>query len=289
MNDLGTTAALRSGSTFRHPRAPWLRRLGARVVLVALAGLAAVAALLISPLPAHGHTPTQALTAVLVICVCKGIAFELFRLPRVRWSLFSLPDAVTLSLGNTGGTLLAAASWSVSLSGRPPAALMWLDWLHCQVLLCAVLAGARLWEEKRRHQNTSADKSTVLIYGAGNSGAALLRQIQSGRRAGYRVVGFVDDDPGKLRQSVRTTTVLGPADDLPRLVRLLGVEELLVAIPRLSEDRRNQIRLRAAMAGTTITFASPWEDVMAEVSNLSATDPNAGDMEISLANRVVQA
>ena len=283
MNDLGTITALRSSA------APWLRRLGARVVLVAFAGLAAAAALLIAPPPSPDHNRADALAAVLVIGTCKWIAFELFRLPRVRWNQFGLPDAVAVTLANTGGALLAAASWSTLLAGRPAANLLWLDWLHCQILLCAVLAGARLLAEKRRHRETPADKSTILIYGAGNSGTALLRQIQAGRRTGYRVVGFIDDDPAKLYQSVRMTAVLGTGNDVPHLVRLLGIEELLVAIPRLSEARRNQLRLYAEVAGATIKFASPGRDAtMPEVSSVNSTDPHAGEIEISLTEEPFQ-
>ena len=283
MNNLGTAPALQPSAAI------WLRRVGSRIVLVGFAGLAAAAALLTAPPPSPDHNQADALTAVLVIGACKWIALELFRLPRVRWNQFGLPDAVAVTLANTGGALLAAASWSTLLAGRPAANLLWLDWLHCQVLLCAVLAGARLLAEKRRHRETPADKSTVLIYGAGNSGTALLRQIQSGRRTGYRVVGFIDDDPAKLYQSLRMTPILGTGSDIPHLVRLLGIEKLLVAIPRLSEARRNQVRLYAEMAGAAIQFASLGRDGMiTEVSHTNSTHRQAGDLEVALAEEPFQ-
>ena len=137
-----------------------------------------------------------------------------------------------------------------------------------------------MWAEKRKGRDAPADKRSVLIYGAGDCGAELLKQIQSGRRTGYRVLGFIDDDPSKLNQSVRMTPVLGTRDDLTRLVRPLGIEELLVAIPEISEVRKQQLQLISEVSGTAIQFISPGRDVIVAKQNQTAwTHPPAGDTD----------
>ena len=255
--------------------------MGSRVVLGALAGLAAAVAFLFAqPTAPLDGSRSEILAAVLVLAAGKWISFELFRLPRLRWSRFGLPDALAVSLANIGGIVLAAVSWSSFLPSRPTATLLWLDWLHCQVLICGVLAGARMLAERRKGRDTPADESSVLIYGAGECGAELLKQIQSGRRTGYRVLGFIDDDPSTRNQSVRMTPVLGTRDDLTRLVRLLGIEELLVAIPELSEVRKQQLLLISEMSGTAIQFILPGRDTIVAQQNQTAwTDMPAGDMD----------
>ncbi len=168
----------------------------------------------------------------------------------------------------------------VHYTSLPTVTLLWFDWLHCQVLICGILAGARMWAEKRKGRDAPADKRSVLIYGAGDCGAELLKQIQSGRRTGYRVLGFIDDDPSKVNQSVRMTPVLGTWDDLVRLIRLLDIEELLVAIPQTSEVRKQQLRLISEMSGTAIQFISPGRDAIVAKQNQTAwTHPPAGDTD----------
>ncbi|MCA1787517.1 MAG: hypothetical protein LC657_16210 [Desulfobacteraceae bacterium] len=45
-------------------------------------------------------------------------------------------------------------------------------------------------------------KIPVLIYGAGNAGEKLFREISENRRLRYRVVGFGDDDPHKTGRTI---------------------------------------------------------------------------------------
>src|SRR5262245_36373948 len=62
----------------------------------------------------------------------------------------------------------------------------------------------------------------VLLYGTGEAGAAVLRDIRRDPGLGLRVVGLIDDDPRCRGLSLHGLAVLGDGDDIPRLVETLG-------------------------------------------------------------------
>ena len=89
----------------------------------------------------------------------------------------------------------------------------------------------------------------VLIIGAGNAGSLLLREIQNRPDLGLHVVGFLDDDPAMQGRTIDGLSILGPAEDLRRLVSELRVDEVIVALPSASADKVRRVLNDAADAG----------------------------------------
>ncbi len=73
--------------------------------------------------------------------------------------------------------------------------------------------------------------TNVMIVGAGDAGALLLRQIQANSSMNLNVVGFVDDDSGKQNRRLHDVPVLGFHWDLPELIAQHQVKQLIIAMP----------------------------------------------------------
>ena len=71
----------------------------------------------------------------------------------------------------------------------------------------------------------------VLIAGAGDAGALVVREMQRNPQANLNPVGFVDDDPAKQKQEIHGTPVIGKLDELARLIDVKKVDEVIIAIP----------------------------------------------------------
>ena len=71
----------------------------------------------------------------------------------------------------------------------------------------------------------------ALIYGAGDAGISLLKEIRNNPRLSYRVMGFVDDHAGKRGLSVFGVAVLGGGENIRSLVKRHDVKTILIAIP----------------------------------------------------------
>jgi len=81
-------------------------------------------------------------------------------------------------------------------------------------------------------------QSIALIYGAGSAG----RQLASGliSNHGMLVKGFIDDDPHLQGSTINGISVY-PNTNLEDLIHRLDITDLLLAIPSVSQDRRNEI------------------------------------------------
>lgn len=71
----------------------------------------------------------------------------------------------------------------------------------------------------------------VLIVGAGDSGAVILREIQSNPGRGLKVVGLIDDDPAKQHMHIHNVPILGNRYAIPGLVAHHEVEQIIIAMP----------------------------------------------------------
>jgi len=76
----------------------------------------------------------------------------------------------------------------------------------------------------------------ILIVGSGEFAVEIARETLQRKDAGYRVVGFVDNDPALVGKSLINPKVIGLTSELASLVKRENIDRLVVAI----NDRRGQ-------------------------------------------------
>jgi FlaA1/EpsC-like NDP-sugar epimerase len=113
------------------------------------------------------------------------------------------------------------------------------------VFLVGVRALARSVYERRPlaafHRGRKGER-TVLIAGAGDGGRMVIREIMRNRELGLLPVGFVDDDPLKLRLRIDGVRVRGNTEgDLPRILDEAEPDEVIIAIPSAPGSTRARI------------------------------------------------
>jgi len=68
-----------------------------------------------------------------------------------------------------------------------------------------------------------------------------------GRSKEWRVIGLLDDDPGKRRMILHDSKVLGRIDELPALAKKLGVVHAIIAMPSVNHSvRRHALEICSA-------------------------------------------
>jgi len=89
----------------------------------------------------------------------------------------------------------------------------------------------------------------ILIVGSGSFAVEIARETLNRPDAGFRVVGFVDNDPELVGKSLINPKVIGLTSELASLVKREGIDRLVVAIG----DRRGQFPtqelLRLSLSG----------------------------------------
>ena len=96
-----------------------------------------------------------------------------------------------------------------------------------------------------KHRTTSDDaKKKILIIGAGDAGAAMLREIQSTEKISYKAVGFLDDDLSKHNTYIQGVKVLGSTSEVKKFTEETGAELIIIAIPSASAQTIKSISQR---------------------------------------------
>lgn len=81
----------------------------------------------------------------------------------------------------------------------------------------------------------------VAIVGAGSAGVQLLDELQGDSARRYSVECFFDDDPSKLHHRIHGVEVKGTLKDMPERLKAMDIREVIVAIPSISEERRQEL------------------------------------------------
>lgn len=81
----------------------------------------------------------------------------------------------------------------------------------------------------------------TLVIGAGEAGRTIARQIMVENPRSHVVCCFVDDNPYKKGRTVEGINVEGNRYSIPALVSKYGIEEILLAIPTIDDENKEEI------------------------------------------------
>jgi FlaA1/EpsC-like NDP-sugar epimerase len=89
----------------------------------------------------------------------------------------------------------------------------------------------RVQLKKHNGNGNGKKKRPVLLIGAGRAGLLAAKEIEARGDLDLEIKGFVDDDRAKIGRSVvQGQKVLGTTQNLPRLVRSLGIDHVVITI-----------------------------------------------------------
>ena len=112
------------------------------------------------------------------------------------------------------------------------------------ILMFMFLAGSRMAFRLFRQilpAPHAVDGRRVLIYGAGDGGELLLRELLNNRELQYSPVGFLDDDPAKRGKVIHGLKVFGGNGDLGEICKRQQVNELLISSSKMSAARLEEV------------------------------------------------
>jgi FlaA1/EpsC-like NDP-sugar epimerase len=195
-----------------------------------------------------GPSKRHLLSALLIWAVVKVGVFHLFSLDRGWWRYTSVPDLLRLITGNTVASTAASAAILLLAAPGFPRSIYILDFLLCVSMTAGIRLGVRVNFEISRSHGFAPGKRT-LIFGAGDAGVALLREIRQNSALAYQVLGFIDDDPSKTGRRIHQAPVLGRGADLSSIVKNHDIEVILIALPSASGLEMTHILNQCSDAG----------------------------------------
>jgi UDP-GlcNAc:undecaprenyl-phosphate GlcNAc-1-phosphate transferase len=106
------------------------------------------------------------------------------------------------------------------------------------------LAGSRMAFRLFRQLVPAVSKQNgrrVLIYGAGDGGELLLRELRNNRELRLAPIGFLDDDPAKSGKVIHGLRVFGGNGDLRSVCAQHEIDEIVISSMKMSEERIQEI------------------------------------------------
>jgi FlaA1/EpsC-like NDP-sugar epimerase len=190
--------------------------------------------------------------AVFLVILLKPPVFYFSGLHRNLRMFAEVRDMMHLLAASAGASALAAVAAAVFI-GRIPLSLWLIDFLVCYLGAVLIRYSARIYHEAISDRYAPKRKG-ILIYGAGQAGATLLREIRGNRALGVSVAGFLDDDPAKRGALIMQVPVLGCGRQAASIVARLNrrrnrVEEIVIAIPSASGREKREALANCQAAG----------------------------------------
>jgi len=214
---------------------------------------------------------------LVVVVLLQGVLLRVFGLYRSIWVFASLPDLVCIARTVAVATLLTPLVIVVAVRYAPEVPR--LVFLIQPVLLALYMGGSRalyrIWKESRLYGGLRALGQPVIVLGAGDAAVGLVRELS--RSAEWRVVGLLDDSPGRQGREVYGCKVLGRIADLERFAEDLKVGHANIAMPNERHEVRRKVAGVCVRAGVKALIVPAIEDVM--TGRVSVSEVRRVDVE----------
>jgi len=190
-----------------------------------------------------------------ILIVSQLAAFFFYRVYQGIWRYTSVRDFLQLVKAATVGTGVAVVALVLlyHFKGYSRAVFV-LYWMLLVGSIGAARLSFRALAEALRAPSSSGTR--VLIYGAGDAGVMLLRELRNNPALERQVVAFLDDDRSKHRTLIQQLPVAGGLDQLPRIVESTGATQVIVSSHKVPEARLRDLAEACTALGLSMMRAS---------------------------------
>ena len=164
-----------------------------------------------------------------IVLGARLIAFRYLGLYNGIWRYASMEDLKAIFKAILSSQVVVAAVILFAFHAQFPRSVLIISPFITLALVGGIRFAIRLtrgW----RYKNEGAKVTRTLIFGAGDLGEALLRDLQRSFDSNRKVVGFLDDNALKHGRSIHGVRILGGRDKIANVIKEKHVDEVLVAV-----------------------------------------------------------
>ena len=182
----------------------------------------------------------------LVAAMLRLAVFVPFGLYARYWRYASIDELGQIVLAVTTSTFLVVLvffgilrPFTVSTFGWGPGdlprTLPFIDGILVLLAVGGVRYSVRLAERMRQRRRSRTTSSTrVVVIGAGDAGAMIVKEMQANPQLGLDPIGFLDDDARKHSVYICGVQVIGDRNRIPEMVERYQVQQAVIAMPTAS-------------------------------------------------------
>jgi len=173
-----------------------------------------------------------------IVLLVKIVVFHFSNLYKRSWVYSRLEDALTVLKATFLSSLISVVVLALifRLESFGGLVLFILDFY----LLLTGVAGLRISHHVfiSYYRKSAAQRGQkVLIYGAGDRGSTVLREIRKNGNYAFSPAGFMDDSPEKKGMQMQGLPILGSIEDLAEIFRENNISEIIVSTTKIGKDK----------------------------------------------------
>ena len=179
----------------------------------------------------------QIIAMVSLALLIKPLVYYSFGLYRRLWAYASIQELKLIALAVTTASILVGVGMTILTLLLPfrdySRMVLFIDWALSILAVGGLRFAQRIFFESQTNTRSSGDRARrrVLIVGAGEAGALVVKEMQRNPASNLQPVCFVDDDPSKKHQQIHSVPVAGALSDLAQIVDARKIDEVIIAIP----------------------------------------------------------
>ncbi len=180
----------------------------------------------------------SAIAMVVTGLLVKPAVYYLFGLYRRLWIYASTRELkIIIAAVTTASAIVAFVVYVLRSFGvfYMPRSIPVIDWLVSILLVGGSRFILRLLAETRNGGSPGKGQhglvKRVLVVGAGDAGALVVRELQKNPQLNRLPVGFLDDDKEKQKREIYGVKVVGTLPDLEHVIQSQPIDEVVIAIP----------------------------------------------------------
>src|SRR3984957_15787156 len=233
-----------------------------RGILVCVAELALVALSFLTTASFFSSSSGASLPAGSVLIflslslVLRGIAFQFFGVCDRSFRHAGIADAIAIGKAvGTSSLLLYLVSLipQVRAGAVLPGQMFIGDAIALFLLLCAFHFGARIYNYSSEPPAKAGDSTRrVVIIGAGDAGASVLKELLDSPRSRIVPAALVDDDPAKKGTLICGVPVAGNIAQLSDVLFTHQGSEVVICIPSATQGQRQRILATCLKCGVPV-------------------------------------
>lgn len=177
---------------------------------------------------------------ILPLILIKISIYILFKLYKKAWKYASIEELLSIGI-----TVLISNSIAISylflINNNLPRSVYFINTVLDLFFIGGSRFTIRIASYLRRRLDFKKDLKKILIIGAGDAGALLIREYRNHETLNSKVIGVIDDDINKQGQFINNVPVLGTRDDIEEIVDSLDIDEIVIAMPSVNKSNIKDI------------------------------------------------
>ncbi|MHC6180709.1 polysaccharide biosynthesis protein [Clostridium sp. JNZ X4-2] len=166
-------------------------------------------------------------------------------------------------------------------------------WILSVLALGGIRFIYRVSEDRNTGEYKKRKSKRLLIVGAGDASAMLIKEIKKHKNLNYNIIGLIDDDKSKKRKMINGIKVLGGRDQIQKICMEANIEEIIIAMPSADiKTKRKIINICKSTKCKLKTLPGIYEMIDGNVNISKIRDVNIEDLlgreEVKLNNENIR-